>query len=278
MLGRNFYNGLLRKYVAYFGALFSQISIDRVDGNNVVQQSMTVPVEFGPKERYLARAIQNPDLTREISMVLPAISYEIQSITYDPSRKLNTVDVLSSPNSTGGMYTTYNPLPWNINFRLTIICRNTEDSTRIVEQIIPFFTPNWTQNLNLIPQLNIQFAVPVILNTVHPVDTYKGNFQEPEFIFWDLDFTMQAWFFGPVSNTGGIIKETITNIFAPNYGITIPEAIGTANSVVTIDIKPGLTANGQPTTNAAASIPYQQINGTDDYGLIINLTETPNNG
>src|SRR5450756_200699 len=130
MLGRDFYNGLTRKYVQYFGSIFSDINIDRVDGSGAIQNSMKIPVDYAPKERYLTRAAQNPDLLREVSMTLPRMAFEIINFQYDPSRKLNTLGQITSSygKNTNSSNSVYNPVPWNIVFKLSIISRNTEDA------------------------------------------------------------------------------------------------------------------------------------------------------
>jgi len=272
MLGQNFYNGLTRKYVTFFGSLFSDISIDRVDASGSVQQTMKIPLDYGPKERYLTRQIQNPDLLREVSMVLPRMAFEITGFYYDTERKLSTIDTLSSTYSGSTMSTVYNPVPWNIDFTLSIICRNTEDATRIIEQILPFFTPNWNQELNLISSIGKNYSIPVVLKNVQPTDTYSGNFENKEFVLWDLVFTMKAWFFGPVTRQGVITDATI-NLRIPPDGVDISNAIGTATISQTFEVQPGLTANGLPTSNASQSIPASQITANSNYGFITTFTE-----
>jgi hypothetical protein len=272
MLGYDFYNGLIRKYTQYFGSLFSDINIDRVDANGNAINSMKIPIEFGPKERYLTRAAQNPDLLREVSLTLPRIAFEIVSFQYDASRKLSTTgQIVSSSTNTNNSTSVYNPVPYNIVFRLSVMTRNTEDGVRIVEQILPFFTPNWSQELKLITG-NRTFSIPVILNSVDTIDTYAGDFINKEYVLWDLTFTMKAWFFGPVS-TSGVIKEIIVNTRIPADGLTAEQGVGITPPVDVITTIPGLTANGQPTSNASLSIPSNQIKSTDDYGYIINLSE-----
>ena len=120
MLGSNFYHGSIRKYVILFGSLFTDIYIDRVDANNVSQKTIKVPIQYGPKERYLTRYIQNPDLLREVSMVFPRMSFEITNISYDPDRKLPTIGSAAAVNVNGNtLNSQYNPVAYNFDITLS---------------------------------------------------------------------------------------------------------------------------------------------------------------
>jgi hypothetical protein len=173
------------------------------------------------------------------------------------------------------MFYQYNPVPYDIEFSLYIMVKNQEDGTRIVEQILPFFTPDFTATLNVNPQMGVKYDVPLVLNSIMQQDTYEGAFVERRAIIWTLNFTMKAWMFGPV-RSGSIIKSAEPNIIAPPGNITIEEAYeGTTNvnPIIEITVKPGLTANGQPTSNPTLSITPDMISSNDNYGFIIEFTE-----
>lgn len=277
MLGSNFYNGTIRKYVILFGSLFSDIYIDRVDADNVVQKTIKVPVEYGPKERYLARFNQNPDLLREVSMVFPRMSFEITNVWYDPDRKLSSITQFSAFNqSSNTVNAQYSPVAYNFDFTLSIISRNTEDASRIIEQILPFFTPQWTEKVNLIPEMNYPpMDIPIIIKSASVVDTYANKFESKEWVIWELTFTLKGYLFGPVRKQG-VIKDIFVNTYVPTGDID--SSIGNIPPVDIIEVKPGLTANGEPTSNASLSIPYQQIKPSDNYGFIVSFNENLNNG
>ena len=271
MLGHHYYHGLIRKYVIYFGSLFNDIYVDRVDATGTTQRTLKVPVQYGPKERYLTRYQQNPDLLREVSMVFPRMSFEMTGIYYDASRKLNSIGRNCVVGATGDQKSgVYNPVPYNIDFSLSIITRNTEDGVRIVEQILPFFTPQWTETLNLVPSVNLSMDVPVVLNSVRQTDTYASNFEDKEWVIWELNFTLKGYLYGPV-RTAGVIKDIYVNFATPDGDIA--NSIGLLDPTVIINVKPGLTANGQPTSNAANSIPSSEIKATDNYGFITDIEE-----
>lgn len=278
MLGSHFYHGLIKKYVILFGSLFSDIMIDRLDSNNEVKRSLKVPVQYGPKERYLARYRQNPDLLREVSMVFPRMAFEITNIMYDPTRKLNTIGNIPNVNSGNAnvLDTQYNPVAYNFDITLSIISRNTEDALKIVEQIVPFFTPQWTESLTLIEGMNIQMDIPIIMRNIQTVDTYSGNFENKEWVIWDLTFTLKGYLYGP-TRSRSLIKESIAKIYIPK-GPTAASGIGITPAVATVTVTPGMLANGSPTSNASLTVPSSEISSDDNYGFITDFEEDLQNG
>jgi hypothetical protein len=263
-----FYNGTIRKYVVIFGTLFNNIYINRVNSSNEQVQTLKVPLSYGPKDKFLARLENDPTFNRP-AMVLPRMAFEISSISYAAQRKLNTINKnVKAISDTNKVYYQYMQVPYDIGFTLYVMVKNADDGTRIVEQILPYFTPEWTVTANLIPQLGLNVDLPVVFNTITMQDTYEGDFNNRRAIVWTLEFVMKAYLFGPVRKTG-LITMANTNIYVPNI-ISIDEAVGNTSVSVAerITITPGLTANGQPTSNAELTIDRDQIMATDNYGFI----------
>lgn len=276
MLGSHFYNSLIRKYVILFGSIFNDIYIDRIAANGTVQKTLKIPLQYGPKERYLARYRQNPDLLREVSMVFPRMAFEITSINYDPTRKLNTIGKIPNINSNSNILDIqYNPVAYNFDITLSIISRNTEDALRIVEQIIPYFTPQWTETLSLIEGMNINMDIPIVLKNVQMIDTYSSNFEDKEWIVWDLTFTLKGYLYGP-TKTKSLIKQSIANAYIPKG--SVDSGIGITPAVATVTVTPGMLANGSPTSNASLTVPSSQISADDNYGFITDYEENLENG
>jgi hypothetical protein len=269
MLGKTWYFGLIRKYVTIFGTLFNDIVINRVDLDNNTTKTIKVPIAYGPKERYLTRQIQNEDLLRPVSLVYPRMAFEIIDIRYDSDRKLSSIGKCTTGSSNNGnLHIQNNPVPYNIGFRLSIITRNSDDALRIVEQIIPYFTPILNVSANLIPEMNYgNITLPLVLNSVNQEELYEGDFTSKEYVIWTLEFTLKGFLYGPTSDSK-VIKEIFINFELPSGDITTA-VIGTTSVEEHIYVRPGLTANGQPTSNSAASVPVQDINATDAYGFIV---------
>ena len=269
MLGQTWYFGLIRKYVTIFGTLFNDILINRVDSSDNTTKTIKVPIAYGPKERYLTRQSQNDDLLRPVSLVYPRMAFEITDIRYDSDRKLSTIGKSTTGSSNkGNLHTQNNPVPYNISFRLSIIARNSDDALRIVEQIIPYFTPNLNVSANLISEMNYgNITLPLTLNDVGQEELYEGDFTSKEYIIWTLDFTLKAFLYGP-TNDSKVIKEIFINFKIPDGDITT-SAIATTETEEHIYIRPGLTAGNTATSNAAASVAVANINSTDAYGFIV---------
>lgn len=275
MFGQVWNHGTIRKYVIYFGTLFNEVILTRDDASGNIIQYMKVPLNYGPKEKYLARLEGNPDLNRPVALTLPRMSFEMTNMQYDHERKLSTTGKVRTAYAanTSQLKYQYNPVPYNIDFNLYIMVKNAEDGTRIIEQILPFFTPEWTASLKINPDMGLNYDVPIILNSVRSQDTYEGSFETRRAIIWTLSFTMKALVFGP-AKTGSIIKQAEVNIMSPNM-MSINEYIAAGNNipVVEITILPGLTANGQPTSDITQSVDKSEIESTDNYGFIIDIQE-----
>lgn len=258
-----------------FGTLFNDIHISRRDSANNLVSFLKVPLQYGPKEKSLARVDADPAIDRPFSVVLPMMTFEMLRIRYDGSRKLPTVNkvVVKSANNANSLKYQYNPVPYNIDFELTILVKNAEDGTKIVEQILPFFTPDWTSTVKLIPEMNVIMDIPIVLNTIDIRDAYEGNFKKRRSLMWVLNFTLKGYIYGPVKE-GKVIKFANTNFYIATTD-QIRNSVNNLDPTLTVQIQPGLTANGTPTSNSASSIPVSDIEADDDFGYVIDITEGP---
>lgn len=281
MFGHQFYNQSLRKYIVMFGNMFNDMIVQRLDTNNNVVQSIAVPLAYSPKEKFLARLAADPDLTRPIAVQLPAMAFEITSMTYDGTRRLSSVTKNVAVNNTN-VNRQYTPVPWNLNFSLYLFVRNADDGAQLLEQILPFFGPEWTNSVNLVPSMNIVMDIPTILNDVSTEDAYEGDFMTRRAMVYTLNFTVKAYFFGPVrgpgSGNGKLIRRVQVDIGVPKTAnvysslslkITDEDVERTGRSSRVV-VTPGLLANGSPTTNSAASISTSLISANSNYGLAVN--------
>jgi hypothetical protein len=278
MFGSPFYFSLIRKYVILMGTLVNNIRITRSDSSGNRTALIKVPVTYAPKDKMLARVNQDPNIDRETATVpLPLISFEMGRMTYDGTRKLNTVNKVSVKNATDAdkFKYQYNPVPYNIEFKVYVYAKNAEDGTKIIEQILPYFTPDWTTTVKLIPEVEITMDIPIILNNITYSDNYDGDFKNRRAIIWTLDFILKGYIYGPVKS-GGIIKFIETNYYIPDVPDgTIPDVIGTLPVAERVTIQPGIDANTGLAINYTGAynsntntIPYTDINVTDDFGFI----------
>lgn len=275
MFGATWYHGTIRRHVILFGTLFNDIFIRRYDANGNVVNLLKVPITYGPKDKVIARLQADPNLDRPYSVILPYMSFEMTNVRYAGDRKLPTTQKIPFINTTNRNLSTYtyNPVPYDLEFKLYILVKNTEDGTKILEQILPYFTPDWTTTIKIIDSPEIIMDIPTILNSVNSQDTWEGNFVDRRYITWTLTFTMKGYLFGPIK-TSKIIKKAITNIsFSSNSQAIIPDDLTRVDESITIT--PGLTANGQPTSNSAESVDYSEIDWNDDYGYIVDVETLP---
>lgn len=274
MFGSTFYFKTIRKYVVLVGTLMNDIHIKRTDSSNNTVALLKVPVTYAPKDKMLARVTQDPNINRPTATApLPLISFEMGQMKYDGTRKLPTINrsvVRDSTNTSKFLYQ-YNPVPYNIDFKVYIYAKNAEDGTKIIEQILPYFTPEWTTTVSLIPEVEVVMDIPVILNNIGYSDSYDGDYKERRAIIWELDFTLKGYIYGPVKKAG-IIKFANTTFYIPQVADgQLNLAVGNTAPAERVTVQPGLTANGQPTTDINQTIPYSQIEVSDDFGFITQI-------
>jgi hypothetical protein len=235
MLNSNvYYHGIIRKCIVGFGSLFSDIYIDRREGDSVtgtVIQRLQVPLAYAPKEKWIVRLEQDPTLENNVYTTLPRMSFEIIGYTYDPQRKVNRMQQLKCGDGTGAVSTMYTPVPYNLDLSLYILTKTQEDGLQIIEQILPTFTPEYTLSINVVPDMNVKIDVPIVLNSVSVQDDYDGDFQTRRFVTHSLNFQMKMNLFGPISGRN-VIQEVNANI-GENENFSNPNRIYTADGDVT---------------------------------------------
>lgn len=235
MLNNNiFYHGTIRKCIVAFGTLFSDLYIDRREGNSVtgtVAQRLQIPLAYAPKEKYLVRLEQDPNLENNTYVSLPRMSFEIIGYSYDSSRKLNRMQQIKCGEGVNSMDAIYTPVPYNIDISLYILTKTQEDALQILEQILPTFTPEYTLTINAVPDLNVKLDVPIILNSVTSSDEYDGDFQTRRNVTHTLSFTLKTNLFGSLANKK-VIDDVNVNI-GQNENFSNPNRIFTADGDVT---------------------------------------------
>jgi len=259
---QNFYFGTIRKMVAYFGTVFNEINIHYTDSTGDVTKSIKIPLEYGPKNKMLARFDADPNINRPAALVTPRMSFKLENLSYVHDRKLGDWMRYIRTDSTDAnkMRRNFQPVAYDFGFTLWVTSKDFEEGTKIVEQILPFFTPAFTSTVHLLPEMEIIVDIPIVLDSVTHEDLYEGNLTERRSVVWTLNFRVLSMLFGPTVSKP-IIKFSNTNVLIGNTSTT--------NTVVSsIQVKPGLDANGAPTTNASLSVNTSIIQANDDWGYI----------
>ena len=206
----------MRKVVDAFGTMFNNIQLVRTNNAGEVTQTMKVPLAYGPKNKWLARLREDPNLTKKVAVTLPRIGFEIANISYDPARKLNSIQKFKKVNSTSDgkrMSQQYMPVPYNMDFELFVMAKNSDDALQIVEQILPFFQPDYTVTLNDNSTMGTTRDVPIVLESVSYEDSYRGDYGDRRAIIYTLSFTSKFYLYGPVTS-GKIIKSVQVDQYA----------------------------------------------------------------
>tara|TARA_B100000508_G_scaffold140387_1_gene141221 strand:- start:404 stop:1333 length:930 start_codon:yes stop_codon:yes gene_type:complete len=211
MLGQTFYHQTIRKYVVLFGTLFNDLNIEKKNSSGNVVSRQKVPIAYGPKQKFLTRIRQDPNIDRQVAIQLPRMGFEMTSLTYDPIRKLNSVGkIIGRPANTEGKNTLrkmFNPVPYNMDFQLFVFVDNAEDGTQILEQILPFFTPEFNVTINAVSELGIKLDVPISFNSASLEDTFDGEFTARRTLIWTLDFFMKGFLYPDIKGGGKIVKS-----------------------------------------------------------------------
>ena len=263
MFGQQYYNGIIRKYVIAFGNLFNDIIVQRKNSAGVRVQSIAVPLAYGPKEKFLVRLRQDPNLLGQTAITLPRMGFEITNMVYNPGRKLSSTlkNVALNTGDYNRVKSQFIPVPYDFTFSLAVFCKNADDGAQIIEQIIPYFRPEFTMNIRLVPELNIVVDTPVILQDVTIEDTYEGDFDSRRALVYTLNFILKGYLYGPTSTTG-VIKRAQVFFYK--------DTDANAGKIERMTISAAQHANGAPMTvpsNTQSSVTLQNIAANSDYGF-----------
>ena len=207
MLGTYFYHEIIRKTVIAFGTLFNDVYIRHQDSAGKDIGELKVPISYGPRQKFLARIQQQPELNKATQITLPRMSFEMNSITYDPSRKSGITQTFKAKDG-DKIKKVFMPVPYNLGFELNILTKLQDDSLQIVEQILPFFQPGFTLTIDLAEQIGEKRDVPMVLEDISFTDDYEGNFETRRALIYTLRFTAKTYMFGPIADsTDGLIRK-----------------------------------------------------------------------
>jgi hypothetical protein len=218
-----FYHEILRRTVISFGSLFNEISIKHKNNSNETVSVIKVPLAYGPTQKFLARLNQSPNLNKPVQITLPRMSFEFTGLTYDATRKSTTTQYFTTKSAEDGTETkkAYLPVPYNMQFELSIMCKLNDDALQIVEQILPYFQPAYTMTVDLVDTINEKRDLPVILENITMQDDYEGDFTTRRVLIYTLRFTVKTYIFGPVSSvTKDVIKKASIGYIAGDLTTT----------------------------------------------------------
>jgi len=281
MLGTTYYHETIRKYVAVFGTLFNDINIQRRNSSGVITEQLKVPIAYEAKDKLILR-MRGVQAETSVGATLPRMGFSMTGIAYDGTRKLNTLGQVYAANtaaSTSTLMKQYSPVPYNFDFTLTAMVDNTEDGAQIFEQIVPFFTPEFTVSVTLVPSMNIKPDVTIILNGTSVQDSYEGDFTMRREILWDFTFQLKGYIY-PDVKSGSVTKSVIVNLRMPGEEIDSPEYIILEDSTdfSTNYLLLNADANSPDATGIMKFITETSSTSTGAAGIKTRYTVTPGPG
>ncbi len=224
MFGTYFYHQISRKMVVAFGSLFNTIEVRRTNSAGSVIETLKVPLAYGPKEKFLTRISADPNLNPGVALTVPRMGFELTALTYDGVRKLNTMGRNVAAGTTG-LKKQFNPVPYNWDFSLYVYVKNAEDGTQILEQILPFFTPEFTVTMNLVSSMTEKRDIPLVLNAVSSEDTYEGDYATRRSIIWTLSFLMKGFLYPNIVDNAKVITDVVVDTHLMGAVAADPEYI-----------------------------------------------------
>ena len=243
MIGQYWYHGLVRKYVAVFGTLFNDIHVQRRNSSGNVTETIKVPLAYGPKQKFLTRISGDANLDKKVGMQLPRMGFDMTSMAYSPERMLHPLHNRTSKYK-GETGVVKSPVPYDFAFALNIFVKNADDGTQIIEQILPFFQPDFTVTINALPTMGIKIDLPIVLGGVNVEDSYEGDFLSRRALIWTLDFTVKGYLYPNIKGKGfgdgsddlstKLIRTSIVNFHVIPH-VTIPGDIDSEYIVLESD-------------------------------------------
>jgi hypothetical protein len=253
---QHFYHRITRKLVVAFGTIFNDLKLYRYNKAGTTEiERITVPLMYSQKEKFYQRITQDPELTKETAITLPRMSFEMTQISYDPLRKVSRFNQQFTANSNTSIKTVTSA-PYNFDFILNIYVRNVEDGTQIIEQILPYFSPDYTVTIDLVGISDLKVEIPVVLQSINYNVSDTGGGNETRVLVWELNFTAKAYLYGPIG-TGKIIRNVQANTYNNTWNDTGERKVtltsGTGNYKVGELIFEGRTASAANSTGYVKS-------------------------
>ena len=242
MFGTHFYHATMRKSVAVFGTLFNDIAVVRKKADGSIVNQIRVPLAYGPKQKFLARLDQETGFDAPMGIKLPRMSFEITSLDLDvvqKGQKRNKI-VEDHVSDVKKKKTIQNYTAYNIGMQLSILAKNQDDGLQIIEQILPYFQPEYTLSIKPVSNFDYKQDVPVILTGVAITDDYEGSFEERRVLTYTLDFVMKMKFYGPTVDQSVIREVNLdfenqqTGEFYEGLNFTVRPSDTSSNKVVTV--------------------------------------------
>ena len=239
---KTFYHSHVRKAIIAFGTIFNDINIERKNSSGAVAQTLRVPLAYSTKQKFLTRIARVADTSTrgEVALTLPRMGFEINGLNYDPGRKvapINRTRVVGEGDDTNTVRSVFASAPWNMDLALYIFAKNQNDGLNIIEQILPYFNPDFNVTINDLPEMGIKRDLKITLDNVNYEDEYEGEYANRLSVIWTLNFTMRLNFYSHVNNVD-VIKKAVADIFSDPTMSIDKQALAANRGRLTVSVNP----------------------------------------
>lgn len=211
---QSYYNESIRKIVLAFGSLFESIYVIRTEKDGTERERIRIPLSYGSKEKFIWKLTQESSLSKNsrVQTVLPRLGFEITNMMYDPTRKINRIN--QRADVVDGVYKSmYSEVPYLIGFSLFAFTRHMDDMLQIIEQVVPYFSPEYTVTVKM-NDLHPTVDIPFVMNSVAMNEDYEGTFENRRALICTFDITAKTYIYPNICGaTGGIIERTDINFY-----------------------------------------------------------------
>lgn len=209
MFTSHFYHSIFKNSIKIFGKLFSNINIKK--GNDLI----LVPISYSAKDKIVQKYNQylSQDEKDELTITLPRMGFLMGDPMIDKTRQLNRVHKLFPIKTKDKKFSSFNSIPYTVPFYLSIITKNSDEMFQIVEQIVPFFSPDFSITIKDVPELELETDYVYKLDSIsQEQNSYDGTFDERRLIIWTISFNCELNLYFPVIESK-LIKKIIIDGF-----------------------------------------------------------------
>lgn len=256
LMSNHFYHSITKKAVIAFGSLFNDMYVSRYNSDGSEKERVKVPLFYMTKQKFLTRILANPDLLGSVSYSIPAMSFEFNLFSFDASRKNDTFQKTLYKKTNGDYLFRYGRTPYNVTFVLNVFSKNTEDVLQILEQILPWFNPEYSVNIKMLDPTDMSVDVPFVIQNIN----YDENVEETDLPESDrklanltIEFTCKLFYYGPLQKLDAAATgatQGIGDSYVPKgmIGKVITTTRNMDNGMAFESILVGVTGGANPET------------------------------
>ena len=196
MFENHYYHESTRRMVSVFGSIFNDLEVVKKDGSGKILQKIKVPLSYAPRRKVLAR-LNEQYSDPKIAMKLPRMSFEITSMEYDANARISKHKNYTKAivGDTLSLTKLGAPAVYKVGLELNILASTQDEALQMLEQILPYFQPEYTVTIKDIPSMDITTDTPIILESVTLNDDYEGDLVTRRSIIYTLGFSTRIRYY-----------------------------------------------------------------------------------